>query len=302
MSQKQMKQARRAAAKAKAPLNPGPFERLHISVPETPEEAEAAVKDILVNQEAILQAYLEALHSPELETSVRHACLPGEGILPPKTQSQVIEMEASPTASQNATATDSDALYPAGQLMKFTSLYCNSAKGFGEWTINISPRGERDLRDHSRRDRKIFGIILKKIKELSNGHFSPDNQKRLNGAHVDIPIYEAKMTGDLRLVYQIDCVPAYDSSSERQAIKIFGVYTHAQIGRVSFWDSMGRELGKKGKEYKDRCAFRKRPHHLGDHVFLPSIFPAPMEMRGLLPGKAPDLPPDDLEQIQSLLL
>jgi hypothetical protein len=37
-----------------------------------------------------------------------------------------------------------------------------------------------------------------------------------------------------------------------KAIKIFGVYTHAQIGRVSFWDTMGRELGKKGKEYKDR--------------------------------------------------
>lgn len=55
MSQKQMKQARRAAAKANAPLNPGPFERLEIPVPETREDAEAAVQEILTNQQAILE-------------------------------------------------------------------------------------------------------------------------------------------------------------------------------------------------------------------------------------------------------
>ncbi|KAJ7139425.1 hypothetical protein C8R44DRAFT_764441 [Mycena epipterygia] len=302
MSQKQMKQARRAAAKASAPLNPAPFERLDMPVPETRAEAEVAVKEILANQQAILEMYLEALHGPELATSLRAACLPEEPVLPLEPRTEAVSNDTATVVSQNAFHVDSGTLYPAVQLIKFTRLYCDNANGCGEWGINLSPRGERDLREHSRRDRKIFGIILKKIKELSNGHFSPDNQKRLNDKQVEVPIYEAKMTRDLRLVYQIDCVPAYDASSERQAIKIFGVYTHAQIGRVSFWDSMGRELGKKGKEYKDRCAFRKRPHHTGDHVFSPSTFPAPAEARTLPPGCAPDLPPDDLEQIQSLLL
>ena len=32
------------------------------------------------------------------------------------------------------------------------------------------------------------------------GHFSDDNQKRLTGSKTDIPIYEAKMTRDSRLV------------------------------------------------------------------------------------------------------
>ncbi|KAF7340216.1 UvrD-like helicase ATP-binding domain-containing protein [Mycena venus] len=289
MSQKQMKQARRAAAKAKAPLDPGPFERLEIPIPETREDAEAA-------------AYLKALHSPELEASIRAACVPDEPTLALELKVEAAEAEDGMEELQSAAPAGSEALYPAVQLMKFTRLYCDSATGFGEWAINISPRAERDLRDHSRRDRKIFKIILKKIKELSNGHFSPDNHKRLNGKHVEIPIYEAKMTGDTRLVYQIDCIPAYDTTSERQAIKIFGIYTHAQIGRVSFWDSMGRELGKKGKEYKDRCIFRQRPHHAGDHVFSPRTFPAPAEVRALPTGCAPDLPADDLEQMQSLLL
>jgi hypothetical protein len=37
-------------------------------------------------------------------------------------------------------------------------------------------------------------------RELSNGHFSDDNQKRLTGKNIPVPIYEAKMARDSRLV------------------------------------------------------------------------------------------------------
>ena len=37
-------------------------------------------------------------------------------------------------------------------------------------------------------------------RELSSGHFSDDNQKRLTGKNNPVPIYEAKMTRDSRLV------------------------------------------------------------------------------------------------------
>ena len=40
-------------------------------------------------------------------------------------------------------------------------------------------------------------------RELSNGHFSDDNQKRLNSRQIDVPIYEAKMTRDSRLVVRL---------------------------------------------------------------------------------------------------
>jgi hypothetical protein len=43
-------------------------------------------------------------------------------------------------------------------------------------------------------------------RELSKGHFSADNHKRLNGCSTDVPIFEAKMTRDLRLVV---CIFAY---------------------------------------------------------------------------------------------
>ena len=38
-------------------------------------------------------------------------------------------------------------------------------------------------------------------REISNGHFSKDNQKRINRpSSTDVPVFEAKMTRDLRLV------------------------------------------------------------------------------------------------------
>ena len=43
-------------------------------------------------------------------------------------------------------------------------------------------------------------------RELSWGFFSDDNQKKLTGPRTEIPIFEAKMEGDTRLVYTVDCV------------------------------------------------------------------------------------------------
>lgn len=99
------------------------------------------------------------------------------------------------------------------------ALYFDSAEGFGQWRILISGRADRNLRETRKKDTNLFRITLKKIRyrfvssydlccylmrngyrELSNGHFSDDNQKRLTGANIPVPIYEAKMTRDSRLV------------------------------------------------------------------------------------------------------
>lgn len=82
--------------------------------------------------------------------------------------------------------------------------FIDSPDGFGEWNIFISGAAVKHLREFRRADQKIFHIVQKKIKELSCGFFSASNQKRLVGGDDDIAIFEAKMTGDLRLVYQID--------------------------------------------------------------------------------------------------
>jgi hypothetical protein len=54
-------------------------------------------------------------------------------------------------------------------------------------------------------------------RELSNGHFSDDNQKRLTGKNIPVPIYEAKMTRDSRLVVGVVTSLA-DLPSDREIV------------------------------------------------------------------------------------
>lgn len=114
---------------------------------------------------------------------------------------------------------DSTYLHPINPTSA-SQYFDDGVEGFGQWKILLSTRCERDLRKFKRADAKRFGIIQKKIRlvtfevkllvlictrELSLGFFSDDNQKRLTGPRTEIPIFEAKMEGDTRLIYTVDC-------------------------------------------------------------------------------------------------
>jgi hypothetical protein len=83
---------------------------------------------------------------------------------------------------------------------------------------------------------------------------------------------------------------------ERQVIKVFGIYTHAQIDK-RFWDSMGYQLCKKGKQYRERCKFRNKPFDAGDYVVAPASFP-PVEIEEKDDIIVPELPREDLEEVR----
>ncbi|KAF7367491.1 UvrD-like helicase ATP-binding domain-containing protein [Mycena sanguinolenta] len=301
-SQKKTKMARRMAAQSKNTLDSTPFEHLNIPVPETPDEVRQCVELVLATQRSILEAYLESLQIPAVAASVKAAILPAETTwcLESQDQSKAEEAGVGPTLESNESPQES---YVAVQPVKFATLYRKRATGFGEWEVNMAPRALRDLHEYNRRDRKTFSLIVCKMRDLSNGDFSPESYMQINGGNVEVPIYSAKITEELRLVYQIDCVPIYENKckSEQQMLKIFGVYEDAQLTRGTFWDSMSRELGKKGQEYQDRCSLRQRVAGTEGHTFEPVRFPA-QEEAGFSPGGVLNLPSDDAEQIQSLLL
>jgi len=118
---------------------------------------------------------------------------------------------------------DSTSLHPINPTSP-SQYFDDGVEGFGQWTLLISTRCVRDLRKYKRAGTKRFAIIQKKIKcvnlarfgvnelelicvrELSLGFFSDDNQKKLTGPRTEIPVFEAKMEGDTRLVYTVDCV------------------------------------------------------------------------------------------------
>ncbi|KIM81676.1 hypothetical protein PILCRDRAFT_88881 [Piloderma croceum F 1598] len=282
-------QKRKRGKCAAVTVNTEPFRKLGVDIPSTSLATEQLMTSILQDQKCILEYYLSILHHPNLSHIFKDEYIrQNDGIVLSLTPT--VQKAPDPDIATKALTNTVPSAYLMVQPMK-AALYFDSAVGFGEWRILLSTCATQDLREARRTDAKLFKIIVKKIKfilllswELSNGHFSDDNQKRLNGLSVEVPIYEAKMTRDQCLVV------------ERQVLHIFGIYTHAQLDR-RLWDSMGTQLARKGKEYRKRCNFQNRPYHAGDKVILPASFPVPEAIDAELESSVLDLPREDLEEV-----
>jgi hypothetical protein len=139
----------------------------------------------------------------------------------PGFRQNVLSINIPTNSVSNSAEGNASTLYPINPITAI-QYFDEGVEGFGHWKVLLSMKCERHLRKFRRADAKRFAIIEKKIKyilylyftvrgsllrrELSHGFFSEDNQKRLTGPKTDIPIFEAKMEGDTRLVYTVDCV------------------------------------------------------------------------------------------------
>jgi len=54
---------------------------------------------------------------------------------------------------------------------------------------------------------------------------------------------------------------------------MFGIFTHAQLHRRQFWDTLSQQLQRRGPDYIERCTFRNEPLTPGDNVISPALFP-----------------------------
>ncbi|KAG2034293.1 hypothetical protein BDR03DRAFT_606236 [Suillus americanus] len=279
---------KRHCQKAHTATNTSLFVRLGVAVPPTSEAATSLTSHILAELKNILSFYLSLLRRTELADDFKALLFPDVGESVKDAVPGVSSTEDVESLINRPNA------YPMVQPMK-AALYFDNVDGFGEWRILISTEACKNLREFHRADGKIFKIIVKKIKQLSNGHFSDDNHKRLNGPDAGIPIHKARMTKDLHLVYQIDCVPDQDGKSERQVIKVYGIYTHTQLGRI--WDALGSHLVRKGREYRRRCIFRNRPFS-NDSVILPASFPL-AEPEPNCSGNPIDLSDKDMDRLKT---
>ncbi|KAG1738629.1 uncharacterized protein EDB91DRAFT_1347576 [Suillus paluster] len=241
-----------------AGINTSLFARLNVAVPTTSDAATALSTHILAELKQVLSLYLSLLRWTDLADDIK-------ALLFPNVEESAKDVAPELSSPEDAESLTESSVYPMVQPMK-AALYFDNADGFGEWRILVSTEAYNNLREYRRADREIFKIIFKTIRHLSRGHFSSDNQKRLDGTDAGIPVFEAKLTKDLRLVYQIDCIPDQDGESERQVIKV--------------------------------CMFRTKA---ADSVFLPASFPL-AEPEPDIPASPPDLSPDDMEHLHSLLV
>ncbi|KAF9231325.1 hypothetical protein BU15DRAFT_82546 [Melanogaster broomeanus] len=236
-------------------IDVAPFHKLQEQVPSSAEAAAQMASRIGDNLKVILQYYLDLLLDPLLAQPFSDAYLP---------------------AVDDWT----------------TTLCFDNADGFGDWRILIGTGATKKLQELTKRDRKQGSTIVRKIKQLSKGHFSEDNQKRLNDS-AGVPVYEAKIQNDLRLV--IDLAPDRDTGGERQAIRIYGIFTHKQVNRI--WDAIGRHLAGKGEEYRRR----NRPTCPGGDVYMPACFP-PETTQSDVKTTPLVLSGKDMDELHSLLV
>lgn len=102
---------------------------------------------------------------PELADLFREAFLPS---IPVEDDHRSAHLDANKTnasvaADEPEIESQIPLAYSSAQPMK-AAFHFDSVDDFGEWQILVSSRADRDLRDAKRRDKKLFAIILKKIK------------------------------------------------------------------------------------------------------------------------------------------
>ncbi|KAI0353177.1 hypothetical protein OH77DRAFT_1497420 [Trametes cingulata] len=242
-----------------------------VEPPTTGTEAQALTAQILEEQRESLEYCLGSLRNEPHRSFFRTAYLPAPSPEEPAVaeEGRAGVDEPAPTALTDEHGESHSAHASSLSMDLKATLYLDGIEQFGDWPIETSTRAQRDLRKARNEDGKKFKIILKKIQELSKGHFSDDNHKKLTGLNVGVPVYEAKMTRDLRLVVRPDRFHFFSPATQLPLIRIFGIYTHAQLDR-RFWDAMSRMLECQGSEYKKR---ERTTHRRGDNVVLPARFP-----------------------------
>ncbi|KAI6033649.1 hypothetical protein PISMIDRAFT_689225 [Pisolithus microcarpus 441] len=75
----------------------------------------------------------------------------------------------------------------------------------------------KDLLQLRRRDAKMTECVLKRIRQLSRGNFSGNNLRALHRPSHGIPIYQAEVLSNLRLV--IDC--ALDDNGQVRGLSLW---------------------------------------------------------------------------------
>ncbi|KAG9098526.1 hypothetical protein FRC06_006286 [Ceratobasidium sp. 370] len=81
----------------------------------------------------------------------------------------------------------------------------NACRSGDRWPVGLAPRALKELQKF-KRDRSSLDIVWKKVKELSAGQFTVDNCAAIIGTIPKIPIYRARLSNDLRIIYHVDVV------------------------------------------------------------------------------------------------
>ncbi|KAI6100008.1 hypothetical protein EV401DRAFT_2215392 [Pisolithus croceorrhizus] len=174
-----------------------------------------------------------------------------------------------------AEATDVPPAYTQAPHLEAT-LAASGIDRFGEWTILMSSSATKDLFKWRRDDAKMAECVLKKIRQVLHIHYRKtcnplafkDNFQEVNSPETTTRCFMGN------LMYQIDCTLDDDGQAERQAVKVYGIYSHKQLGHI--WPWLSKFLNGRGEVYRQRCMVRE-PAGPGSAVYRPATFPPTLD-------------------------
>ncbi|KAF8686413.1 UvrD-like helicase C-terminal domain [Rhizoctonia solani] len=272
-------------------VDPRLFTAVGLEHPTTIEELQKIEVQVMQRLQVLLEVLLGAFESAELG-AYSETLFFGNPFQQINEQSMVAIVADESTEGSDPLPVANPGVFPHIRPLA-AAKYFDEGSALGAWSIIISGRAVNDLRQMRKGDSHVFGMVEKKITELSQGFFSESNQKRLVGLDTEVPIYEAKVSRDIRIVYQIDLDTDVDAKIDKQSqlnpddyqlrhqlihpsplvIRIYGVYTHAQLDN-RLWALVSHyHIGRRGKEYRRRCLHRETPRAPGQNVTLPAYFP-----------------------------
>lgn len=95
---------------------------------------------------------------------------------------------------------------------------------------------------------------------------------------------------------------AHSIISIMTAIRIFGIFTLAELHRSRFWNTLGRQSERRSSDYIERCTFRNEPQGgANDNVILPATFPALPEQDGDIQEASPLDSDEDIKEVGDIL-
>ncbi|CUA74878.1 TPR and ankyrin repeat-containing protein 1 [Rhizoctonia solani] len=234
-------------------VDPRLFLAIDIQYPATPQELQEVEVEVLQRLQVLLEVLLGAFENPEL-------CAYSQTLVFDKPLQQITKPSTAattgPIAKELGAAVPKPGAFPHIRPLA-AAKYFDEGSALGAWSIIISGRAINDLRQMRKGDRHVFTMVEKKITELSQGFFSDSNQKRLVGLDTEVPIYEAKVSRDIRIVYQIDLDTDVDAKA---------MVSHLTL---SHWSS---------REGISSCLHRETPRAPGQNVTLPAHFPHEEDM------------------------
>ncbi|KAG8956483.1 hypothetical protein FRC03_010813 [Tulasnella sp. 419] len=208
---------------------------------------------------SVLEFYLTTLSSITEDIVHAYEQLPSDGSTIPTGSATVPQVPTDQVLEDNSELSkESKSSYSIGHLCP-AALFDARDANLGPWHILFSTKCYGHWKQLGKADPALFKVVHRKLRELSYGLFSGDNQAVLAGEMDEVPIFSARLASNLHLIYKIDCgfppsmdISEVEGSLETQMIRIFGIYEFSKINRP-FWRALAGQSRKLSEEHRRRC-------------------------------------------------